>query len=223
MTPQRQLPAVPSEALVEAWFLDQSLQDASCGTRRLHGHRHPTRARNPAGDRIGMMDDRQARRNGLQDRDGEWFGQRAKNVAVRGPVQGFESGTRDGTQESDSIAQSRPYHLPNRIRPVLVATGRDQMPSGSRGGHFGRDMLQPFVRNPADGTHGHGKMRVGWKPKFCPQRGMLAGFRRPEAIDLKETYTNEFVRKAHAKYDRRQAQAAAPARVPAEEKQAQKK
>jgi NitT/TauT family transport system substrate-binding protein len=45
---------------------------------------------------------------------------------------------------------------------------------------------------------------------------------KPEAIDLKETYTNDFVRKAHEKYGKRQ-QAAAPARAPAKEKQAQKK
>jgi NitT/TauT family transport system substrate-binding protein len=46
---------------------------------------------------------------------------------------------------------------------------------------------------------------------------------KPEAIDLKETYTNDFVRKANEKYGKRSAQAAAPARVPAKEKQAQKK
>jgi NitT/TauT family transport system substrate-binding protein len=46
---------------------------------------------------------------------------------------------------------------------------------------------------------------------------------KPEAIDLKETYTNDFVKKAHEKFGKRQAQAAAPARAPAKEKQAQKK
>ena len=45
----------------------------------------------------------------------------------------------------------------------------------------------------------------------------------PEAIDLKQTYTNEFVRKAHEKYGKRQVQAAVPARGPAKEKPGQKK
>jgi NitT/TauT family transport system substrate-binding protein len=46
---------------------------------------------------------------------------------------------------------------------------------------------------------------------------------KPEAIDLRQTYTNEFVRKAHEKYGKRQVRAAAPARGPEKEKPGQKK